>query len=499
MNSWRRARSIALVLGVATAGAVALFQYSGPAQAQDEDLDAFDAMSENAPVEEPDELGGLDDLEDLGGLDDFDSLGGAADAPAAVRIDRSEEPALTYSFNGYVKPLAVWETREYPASFGISNKNRYTTVGVRTQLLIQGALRDKAQFFTAANLDFNEVNQTTDTVSETSQNADVRMVESYLDLFGETTRWRLGSQLVTWGFMDGFEVPTDRLNARDFAYKSSELEDFKLASTGAQFTWNASDKQKISLFYIPVGKVNRLSPDFENIFTADAENPSVQSGNAKSAFIYSGSVGLVDYAVSYVDGTNPAPDLGCELSKPDPTCELSTSSRFRKYHRYHSPGLDLQFDFGSLLGRLSAVWYDTGDVGNNDPLRQNDWQQVMVGAEFWLGSALVSLNVGQKTVSDYDDDPSLDFNNILLGQVAETTNIVAGLFTDSYLTGAALELNFLFSYSADAKSGEVLGLNLRPSIAYNLGDGLAVMIIPAYSEFIGIVSYSIYTEAKLSF
>ena len=516
MKSPRLVAHTLIFLGLVTLFFVlASLTLGGSALAQDDDLSVLDELAEGAPesaeiepgasgLEGPGDLGGLEDLDrlggGLGGLDDLES--GEQSRESGGQFEGvDEEEALTLSFNGYVKPLAVWEFREYPADIPIGNKDRFTTVGARTQILLQGSLRDKAQFFTAANLDFNEVDQTTDTVSSDSGIANVRMVEAYIDLFGSSTRWRIGSQLVTWGFMDGFEVPTDRLNARDFAYKSSELEDLKLASTGIQYVWNLAAHQRIGLFYIPVGKVNRLSPDFENIFQPAPDDeqgaPTIKSGDSKYALHYSGTVGRVDYALSYVDGTNPVADLGVfDVTGADGNTD---TAYYKTYHRYSSPGLDLQINFGAFLGRLSAVWVDTGDVGNRDPLRQNDWQQIMVGAEFWMGSALVNLNAGQKTITDYDDDEDLFFNNVLLGQFAETTNIVAGLFTDSYLPGAALEISFLFSYATDAGSGDAISANLRPSLTYNLGDGLTVTVIPAYSDFIGITTQSLYLETKLSF
>ncbi|MEE8555226.1 MAG: hypothetical protein V3T00_05155, partial [bacterium] len=103
------------------------------------------------------EAGGLDDLDDLSTeLEGAEELGGLTGEPRPAEED---EEALSLSFNGYVKPLAVWEHRTFPAKFPVPDKNRFTTVGARTQVRLQGALRDDAQFITAVNLDFNEVDQ----------------------------------------------------------------------------------------------------------------------------------------------------------------------------------------------------------------------------------------------------------------------------------------------------------------------------------------------------
>ncbi len=473
---------------------------AAPEAAEPEALDDLDDLATDpggraGPAGASTEAGGLDDLDDLSTeLEGAEELGGLTGEPRPAEAFEEQEEALSLSFNGYVKPLAVWEHRTFPAKFPVPDKNRFTTVGARTQLRLQGALRDDAQFFTAVNLDFNEVDRETDTVSEDSGNGKLRMVEAYVDLFGESTRWRLGSQLVTWSFMDGFEVPTDRLNARDFSFKSSELEDLKLASTGAQFSWRFA-RQKLDLFYIPVGKVNRLPPDFDRVFDQEeTRGDTIQSADSKYAAQLSGTLARLDYAISYVDGRNPRPDLG-EIENPGE----DEPEFFKRYQRVQSPGLDLQLNLGSVLARLSAVYWDTEDLDNDDPLLQNDWWQAMIGVEFWLGSALVNFNLGRREVVDHNDDPDLDFENILLGQTAGTTNVVAGIVSDSYLTGNALEVSFLYAYLWNDESGELVALRVRPSISYNFGDGVSLTFIPSYSNEIGIETQEYYSEIKFSF
>jgi hypothetical protein len=476
-----------------------------PISAQEQPLEDLDLLLEPSPAQQAEPTpaqppGGAvpakgDDLEGLGGLEGLE--GGAAPSPAPgeaapARPAPAAAAGLRLSFNGYVKPVAVWEHREFPASFGGIEKDRFTTVGARTQLRATGVIKDRAQFFTAVNFDFNEVNQRTDTASSTSEIGALRMVESYVDLFGTSTRWRVGSQIVTWSFMDGFEVPTDRLNARDLGYKSNELEDNKLASTGAEFSWSFGD-QRMDLFYIPVPKVNRLAPDFENVLNQDqTKGLEVRSGDSQYALALSGQFKPIDYQLTYVDGRNPRADLG---GGEEGTCGIGTC--FKSYQRVQSPGLDLQVNLGSVLGRLSAVYWNTQDIGNDDALIQNDWWQAMVGIEFWLDSALVQLNAGQKQVLDHQKEP--EFNNILLGQTNKAVDIVAGIVTDQFLAGDALELTFLFAYLWDDETGELVALRIRPSFTYNLADGVALTFIPGFSNEIGIETTEFYVETKFSF
>jgi len=454
--------------------------------------------------------GGLDDLQggSLEGLESRPSSPPAAPSAPAASASRAEDPrALRLTVNGYVKPVAVWETRDVPeefASAGAEDLNRFTTVGARTQIRAQGVIKDVAQFFTAVNFDFNEVNRDDDTISTSSEKGELRMVESYIDLFGEGTRWRIGSQLVTWGFMDGFEVPADRFNARDTGYKSVELEDLKLAETGVEFSWSFG-KQRMDWFYVPISKVNRLPPDFERAFidspvTDDDENTTppvsgteVVSNHGKYAVHFSGTFSPVDYQLNYMDALDTRPNL---KSVTYPEQDFGPPYA-KEYRRTRSPGLDLQFDLGSALLRMSSVYFDTGDPGNKDPLIQNDWYQIMAGAEFWVGSALMQLNVGRKEVVDWEELPFID--SVFLGQPAKSTNIVAGSFNDTFLTGAALELNFLLAYLWNAENGKLVAFRVRPYFAYNVADGVAITLMPSFGNEVGIQTYEIYSEVKFSF
>jgi hypothetical protein len=509
---------------VLAAFAFALMLGAAPLAAQQDASDSLDALQDQpaAPAKRalapgmPGQPGGLEDIQgEGGGLEGLESTPpkGTSAAPAGSAQPKAEDAkALKITFNGYVKPLAVWETRTVPEAFksaGAEDLNRFTAVGARTQLRAQGVIKDKAQFFTAANLDFNEVNRGNDTTSTTSEKGDLRMVEAYIDLFGESTRWRAGSQLVTWGFMDGFEVPVDRFNARDTGYKSVELEDLKLAETGLEFSWTLG-VQRMDWFYVPVSKVNRLPPEFERAFihSGDTESTTqpvtgtdVQSNNSKYAVQFSGTVSPVDYQLNYVDTVDPRTDLVI-ASYPASTRGAPYAKEF---HRTRSPGVDLQFDLGSVLARISTVYFNTDDSNNNDPLIQNDWYQFMVGAEFHFGPALMQINAGRKEVVDWgkgqteDEQNQAFINNVFLGQPAKSTNIVAGTFSDSYFTGAALKFNLLWAYLWNADNGDLVAVRLRPYFSYNFADGLAITLMPSFSNEVGVQTFEIYSEVKLSF
>ena len=143
------------------------------------------------------------------------------------------------------------------------------------------------------------------------------------------------------------------------------------------------------------------------------------------------------------------------------------------------------------------MYWNTADIENDDPLLQNDWWQAMVGIEFWVGSALMQINAGQRQVADWEGDAT--FENLLLGQPNKTVNVVAGTMTDSYFQGDALELSLLYAYLWDNESGELVALRLRPSFTYNFADGIGISFLPSYSNEIGIETVDLYTEVKYSF
>ena len=187
---------------------------------------------------------------------DLDVLSGLAEEPSQAPANASVPAAgqegvqqgnasskLSVTYGGYLKILGYWNEERYSdalwndyfANYAAFNQpipkaqkiNGYNFIGSRMQLKLEGYLGDKARVFTSFNVNFNAAGSLHDTTSDqsSSETGDIRQVEAYVEIYQGNTTWKIGSQLVTWGYLEGIEVPTDRVNARDYAYKSTDSDD----------------------------------------------------------------------------------------------------------------------------------------------------------------------------------------------------------------------------------------------------------------------------------
>jgi hypothetical protein len=458
-------------------------------------------------------------------------LAGPGWAQEVTEEEPAEEPAVEtgrvkLNFSGHLRPIVVWETIDF-GELGPPPRNRFTAVGARTKLRMEGRLDDKARLFSSFILDFTEVEQGPYTASTSSELGRLRMLNSYVEIFGGSTTWRAGSQIQYWGNFPGLEKPTDRFNPKDFAYKSRELEDGKLPETGLEFIWGFS-AQSLSLMYIPVPKVNKLHPnqirflDFLGYPEENIQYPPVESNRGKYVARLSGDVGDLYYALSYIDGVNPRPDLDNDgYSEPYPETspferriEQAENGR-AVYHRYRTPAIDLLYRAGGIKWIAGAVSYDTSDTANGlDPLRQNDWYEWMAGPEIPTGFGLWDFFIGQKIVPHVDaipdvpadpDDPDNParrrqyFQNALLDQPRERTDMFLLKYRKNF-AGDRLEFSQDFAWYLD-KDGEQVRFGSRTDLGWYLNEAhtLTARVRPGYFQNQEIVNQEIMAEVQLDF
>ncbi|MCG8339508.1 MAG: hypothetical protein MJE63_33790 [Proteobacteria bacterium] len=456
-----------------------------------DDFDDLVGLSDETSVEETES--GLDDLasdEDLGT--------GLAEEFNDVEEDSS---GLTVSFGGYLKILGYWNEEKYSdalweyyqglamAGHEIPKEQKlsgFNNVGTRMQVKVEGYLGDKARLFSAFNLNYNlaqSLHQNNSSNDE-GDKSEIRMVESFVEIYDNSRTWKIGSQIVTWGYMEGFEVPTDRLNARDESYKSTEYEDSKLASTGVFLTQTISNQQ-LELIYIPVTKPN-VAPEFTDyLYTGTDEDPEKKPDNSKWATRFVGSVGNLDITLSYIEGLDNDPDL-------------NASGDAKVYNRVRSPGLDLQYNAGSFLAKFSGAYYYTEDTEGDDPDTKNHWGKYAAGVEFNIGGSTINLYAGQEVIANYDDSASAQSTNFLLGQLRERTDFVSGHINADFLTGNALNVVLMAAGYWD-EEGEPVQSIYKMTLKYKIADGLDVLCSPMYVNYLESTFIDWQAEVKYSF
>ncbi len=448
----------------------------------------------------------LDDLSDNSRIEETSSKQSESEElNLSLSEDNEEEnvdsPGLTISFGGYLKTLAYWNEERYSdllwgyyQGLAMSGKaapeeqelDGFNNIGTRMQLKIEGYLGDKARLFSAFNLNYNLANSLHESAASTEEEdiSQIRMIESFVEMYEGSRTWKVGSQIVTWGYMEGVEVPTDRLNARDESYKSTEYEDSKLASTALSLTQSIGNQQ-IELMYIPVSKQNK-SPEFSNyLLTGTDEVPEKDASNAKWATRFVGTVGNLDATLSYIEGLDNANDL-------------NASGDARVYNRIISPGLDLQYNFGSFLAKLSGAYYYTEDTEGDDPFIKNNWGKYAIGTEFSIGGSTINLYAGQILIDGLKEDPLSQNNNFLMGQLRERTDFISGHVNADFLTGNALNLLVMAAGYWD-EDGEPVQSIAKVTLKYKIADGLEVLYSPMYVDYMENIFTDMQAEVKYTF
>ncbi len=463
-----------------------------------------------------------DELDDLEGLSDESTT--QEQELSSDDMDTTEEEAESdslepkISFGGYIKLLGYWNKEKYSdLLWGVYQQNLalnavggsytappaqeisgFNNVGTRLQLKMEGYLGEHARLFSAFNVNYNTVGSIhdTDSTANTSdkQNTEVRLVEAFVEIYEGSRIWKIGPQLVTWSYLEGMEVPTDRVNARDNSYKSTEYEDSKLPSTGVLLTQKIGDETQFEVMAIPVAKTN-IGMEFQDyLYSGTPGYEEAKVNQTKWATRFSSTVGKLDYALSYVEGLDPNPDVyssGTGVVPPGVTVAFYG----KKFNRIKSPGLDLQYNLGSLLAKLSWVNTITEDEDGTDPMIKNNWSKYVVGAEFTAGGSTINFYAGQHTVEDFDDTAT---TNMLVGQIRERTDFISGHVNADFLTGNALNIVLMAANYWD-EEGESVQTIVRGTFKYKIADGLEFLFGPSYMDMMDNQFTDIQTEVKYSF
>jgi len=487
--------------------AIALFFFLGTFHAIANDLEVLDDLAD-------DSLNGMQ--EDTTG-DVADELSDLSSQPETEM--ESIDSGLSVNFGGYLKGLGYWNEERYSddlwkkyrsmASLGPvpadQNLNGYNYIGTRMQFKLEAFLDDRARLFSAFNVNFNTTGSLHDTTSDanSAETGDIRMVESFIEIFEGSRIWKVGSQIVTWGYLEGIEVPTDRVNARDYSYKSTEYEDGKLASTGLLLTQTMAETA-LDIMYVPVARSN-IGMEFQDYFyPGEDETIERKPNNGKWATRFSGSMGDLDYSLSYLEGPDsnadlvPTPIIATGMDPNTGEVLYTVLPGGRKYNRIKSPGLDLQYNLGSFLAKGSYVQVLTEDQDGDDYFIKNNWSKYVIGAEFTVLGKMVNLSAGQHLIEEFKEDPVSGQTNFLMGQLRERTDFVSGHINADFLTGNALNLVLLAAGYWD-KEGEPVQTNIKTTAKYKVANGLDLVFSSGYMDILDNKFVDHQFEIKVSF
>jgi len=464
-----------------------------------DDLDDLDSLSDNSTAEQQDPANG--ELDELGEADSDDL---DMDSEQEEDMDSDDDAAaLNINFGGYIKALSYWNQEKYsdmlwekfPTQPPAQDLNGFNNVGTRLQLKIEGYLGEHARLFSAFNINYNIASSLHDTNATTTdgqkQNADTRLVEGFVEIYEGSRIWKVGPQLVTWSYLEGMEVPTDRVNARDNSYKSTEYEDSKLPSTGVLLTQNIGNSQ-FEMMMIPIARTN-IGMEFQEYLIPGAEKRLENKPNqAKWASRFSSTTGKLDYTISYVEGIDPNADLHvADFVDGEPVFG-------RAYNHIKSPGLDLQYNLGSLLAKLSYVNTLTEDEAGDLLLIKNNWRKYVIGAEFSVGGSTFNIYAGQHTVENFKTDEISEQTSFLMGQLRERTNFISGHINANFLTGNALNMILMAANHWD-EEGESVQTIVRGTFKYKIADGLDLLVSPSHMNMMDNMFNDFQTEIKYSF
>ncbi len=422
-------------------------------------------------------------------------------------VEYTQTSEFSLSFGGYAKGVTYWNQEAYSDDLWVKYQDfsalglpapehqdlsGYNSTGARIQLKLEGYLGDKAHLFGALNLDFNNADAMHPMIEET-ETLDFRLIETFIEIYEHSRTWKIGPQIVTWGFLEGLEVPTDRVNARDYSYKSTEYEDTKIPSIGILLTQRLGN-QFLELMYIPRAETNTDIAFIDYFYTDDEIASYRDSLTHKYAGRFYGTVYNLDYALSYVEGGDLAADIITRVLNVN---GVYAPVAYRNYNRVKSPGIDLQYNFGNWLAKGSFIRNITEDSSGDSPFIKNTWNKYLLGAEFKAFEATYNVYAGQILVDDFPEDPISAETNFLLGQLGEKIDFISGHVSADFFPGNALNLIFMGANYWDR--GETIQTNIRATLTYKIANGLEVLVSPTYMYLLDNIFYDMQAEVKYSF
>lgn len=296
---------------------------------------------------------------------------------------------------------------------------------------------------------------------------DVR--EAYLEKSFANFDLKVGRQIIVWGRADKIN-PTDSLSVKNLKRLTTDDEEQRLGQFATQIAYNF-DSSRFIFVWQPEWRFPVFPIAPQSGISITEERP--ENSQNQYAIKWDKSGGDIDGSVSYYDGFSHSPDLKV----------LAISSNLTQlgldFHRIKVLGADFATTIGSYGVRSEAAYTQTNDVNGDNPLQQNSFWQVVVGADKTIDNFNTNVQLVYLHVNDFVDPASISDMNLklLASQLALNSN---QQYQDNYaislrpsykMWNDTLETECAFIYWT--KKGDSL---VRPKISYAVADTLKAIL-----------------------
>lgn len=294
--------------------------------------------------------------------------------------------------------------------------------------------------------------------------------EAYIDLYTDNMDIRLGKQQIIWGKADGVFI-TDVVSPKDLReFLLPDFDEIRQGITAAKIDYY-SGNSTFELVWAPVF-VPTHYPEEESIwfpgsfpqnYRIDESEKDLKAGleNSELFFKYSRLSSTIDIELMAGHMWDDDPAMHTKRYLDTQTMTVDSVVATPQHHRLSLFGGSFSTQIEGVVLRSEAAYYmgkkfATQSTADIDGIVEKDYAHYLVGADFVVSGADVSLQFIQETIMDYEDPLEQD----------EFSNTMTFLARNDYMNDKlSLEL---FAYIG-LDNGDAL---IRPKATYELHSGL---------------------------
>lgn len=288
--------------------------------------------------------------------------------------------------------------------------------------------------------------------------------EAYVEKTAGDFDFKFGRFITVWGRADKFN-PTDNLTAKNLKLLMTDDEDQRMGLFSFQTAYNIENTRWIAI-WIPEWRTPVLPIEERAGISFKTNRPENSQNQYGLKLDQSG--GVVDWSVSYFDGFNKTPDI--EIVSASMT-GIQLGLNYNKIKVY---GADFATTLGSIGIRGEAAYVETGKDAKENPLEQNSFTTVVLGADQTMFENF-NLNAQfiYKKINNYEDPNKItNPNTKTLAQNASLNSHQE----EKEIHGISLRPSYkMYNETLELEVAIVAWLNrgdhlIRPKITYAIND-----------------------------
>lgn len=302
---------------------------------------------------------------------------------------------------------------------------------------------------------------------------EIKIRQSYMDIFLDSVDIRIGKQQIVWGKADGVFI-TDVISPKDLGeYLLPDFEEIRLGIQALKIDYFIGDST-IEFVWVPSftptqspasDSIWYTAPVFTVTPTFDYSKKTVASNldNSEAFFKISAVTSMIDFEI--MTGYMWDDDPTLHVSKAiDPTTKKLAITVTPEHHRLTLGGGSFSTTLGGIVVSGEAAYYRgkyfrSEDTTLVDGVVEKDYIHYMLGVNYTIGDVKTSLQFIEQRIQDYHEEMVNDQNE-------DTVTLL--LSCDFLRETLHLEL---FSYFDINNSGSLI----RPKVSYNVIDGFLVL------------------------